>query len=371
MAFEIVEVNSAKLLKEFVNLPYKLYAKDPNWVPPLKMAVKDLLSPKHPFYRSGEMKKWLAMQGGKFVGRIAGIINHEHNEFHEEKVGFFGFFECSENMDIAEGLFIKAENWLRSKGMLAVRGPMNPSTNYEVGTLVKGFDDPPQIMMTYNPPYYTKLIENLGYGKSKDLFAYMLPGDSKLPEKIQRISDRVAKSNKITWRNLNKKYWDREVDLMLEIYNDAWEKNWGFVPMSEEEFRHTANDLKQVADENLIFFVEVAGDPAGFLVALPDYNQVFKQIPNGKLFPTGIFKLLTAKKRIDRIRIITMGVKKRYRNLGLAALMYNRIFTISNEQGWREGEMSWVLEDNVEMVKPLKIMGAEQYKTYRIYEKGL
>lgn len=372
MDIRIIEVKNKKDFNNFINFPWKLYKNDPNWVPPLKMAVKEQFSPKHPFYETSKAKSWLAMIDNEIKGRIVAVINKTHNEFHEEECGFFGFFETTEDPRVAKALLDKAEDYLKGEGMKIIRGPINLSTNYECGLLIEGFNDPPQIMMTYNPPYYKNFIENLGYQKAMDLFAYRTATNVPFPEKMKAIAERAEQSQGITYRKVNKKNWWKEVDLMYEIYNDAWEKNWGFVPMSKNEFYNTAKELKNVVDQDLILFVEVKGQPAGFILSLPDYHQVFKKIPNGKLLPTGILKLLRAKKYINRIRVITMGVKAKYRKMGLASLMYKQMqLEVLNKEKLVEAEMSWILENNMEMNKPMHMIGADLYKKYRIFEKSL
>ena len=365
----IKEVSSKKDLNNFIDLPWKIYQNDPNWVPPLKLAIKELFKPKHPFYEVGELQCFLAYNNNVIVGRIAAIINNAHNKFWDDKIGFWGFFESVDEEEVTGSLITAAESWLKKKGMEKFRGPVNPSTNYECGLLVDGLKDSPQIMMTYNPPYYESHLSKLGYQKIKDLLAYQIDLSFKMPEKITRIAARIEKSKKVTYRFISKKKWDQEVSLMLEIYNKAWEKNWGFIPMTNNEFIHTANDLKNVVDENLIMFVLVDGKEAGFIVCLPDYNQVFKNIPNGKLFPYGIFKLLNAKKYIKRVRVITLGVMEKYRRMGLETLLYQKMHEQLKAHKFEEAEMSWILEDNLNMNKPLITMGAKPYKTYRIFEK--
>lgn len=372
MSLQIIEkdvLNNKKDLNEFIDLPWHLYKNDPLWVPPLKMAVKDLLNPKHPYYETAKGKFWIAYKNGVAVGRIAAYVNDEHIKFHNEKIGFFGFYECIEDQEVSDSLFKAAEEYLKTEGMTKVQGPYNPSTNYECGTLIDGFDDPPQIMMTYNPKYHQGLIEANRYSKAKDLLAYKRNLRQELPEVISKISDRMEKRQKISYRPANKKKWDQEVELMLDIYNSAWEKNWGFIPMTPAEFRHTAKDLKSVVDTNLVIFVEIDGKTAGFAVALPDFNQVLKEIPSGKLFPTGIFKVLRASKYINRMRVITLGLKEEYRKMGLETLIYKKL-SENSQPKYSEAEMSWILEDNLMMNKPLIRLG-EVYKTYRIFEKEL
>lgn len=365
-------VQSSTEKKCFINLPWSIYKNDPNWVPPLKMAIKDQLNPKHPFYETAEVQSFVAKKDKEVVGRIMAINPIEYNKFQDSKMGFFGFYECIASLDVSKALFKAAEDWCRSKGLNEISGPFNLSTNYECGLLVEGFQDPPQVMMTYNPKYYIKHLEENNYEKAKDLLAYRIDYPVNMPEVIIKIAERAEKKNKITYRFLNKKDFDNEVDRMLDIYNDAWEKNWGFVPMTEKEFRHTAKDLKTIVDERLVVFAEVDGEAAGFIVGLADLNQVFKTIPNGALLPTGLFKLLTFKNRVNRMRVPTMGVKKKFRKLGLETLLYRKCQLNAEEAGiYNECEASWILEDNIDMNKPLIRMGFDAYKTYRIYSKNL
>jgi hypothetical protein len=371
MTLQISEIEFGKSVRSLIDVPWNLYKKDPHWVPPLKMAVKDLFNPKHPFYETSKIKSWVATKDGQSVGRIIAIINSKHNEFHNESCGFFGFFDCPNDPEISSSLLKRAEQYLRSEGMKKIMGPMNPSINYECGTLIDGHDDPPQIMMTYNPPYHKDLIEKEGYKKAKDLLAYRLNSDIKIPELIQKAAKRIEKSHNVTYRKLNLKKWDEEVSNMWKIYNSAWENNWGFIPMTKKEFFHTSKDLKTVVDPNLVHFVDVNKEPAGFFVVLPDYNQVLKQIPSGKLFPWGIFKILRSKKYINRGRVIILGIIEKYRNTGVASLLYYKMQEDVLNAGLKEVEMSWILEDNFKMRRPLERMGAKAYKTYRLFEKEL
>lgn len=372
MNYFIQEVITKTDLKNFLDLPWKIYSKDPLWVPPLKLALNDLFSKKHPFYETSEMKSWLLWENKEIKGRISAIINHDYNKFHNENCGFFGFFETADNSpEITKALFDTVENYFLEKNIKTIHGPVNPSTNYECGLLVKGTQDPPQIMMTYNPMEYQSLFEKAGYTKEKDLIAFNLPIDRPLPETIAKIAERIEKSENITYRVLNKADWDNEVDRMHEIYNDAWEKNWGFVPMTKKEFYHTAKDLKSVVEEDLIIFAEVNKEVAGFIIGLPDFNQIFKTIPSGKLLPTGIFKLLFGKKKINRCRVLTLGLKQKFRNRGLEAILIKKIQEMAIKKGLKEAELSWILEDNIKMIKPIERLGGEPYKTYRIYKKEL
>lgn len=376
MSTRIIEVdllNDKKQRADFIDVPWQLYSGEPHWVPPLRLAQDELLRPTHPFFQAAKIKAWVAYNSDqKPVARIAAVRNFAFEKYHQQQVGFFGFFECPQNEKLAADLFDLAAGFLRSEGLTQMHGPISPSTNYECGLLVKGFDDPPQIMMTYNPPYYIELFESYGLRKAKDLLAYDFPLEYKLPDIIEKISARAEASHKISYRAINKKRWDEEIDLLLDIYNDAWEQNWGFVPMPTAEFKTMANEMKQIANPELIIFAEVEKKPVAFIVCLPDYNQIFHSIPTGKLLPTGIFKLLFGARKINRARVLTMGVKKAYRKMGLESLLYKKCKEALNvKTPYKRVEMSWILEDNINMNKPLLRMGALPYKTYRLFEKEI
>lgn len=368
-----LDLNQKKDLNQFVDFPFTLYKNDPHWVAPLKMAVKDLLNEKkHPFYKTSQIKAFLCFKNEEIVGRIMAIDNRAYNDFHKTKIGFFGFFECINDLAVSQKLFETCKNYLQKLGMTSFQGPMNPGTNYECGLLVDDFNDDPQIMMTYNPKYYENLLENFGFKKSMDLLAYNVDANFTMPKVIMDIASRVEKKSRVTFRTLNLKKWNEELDLMFEIYNSAWEANWGFVPMTKDEFFHTAKDLKSIVSPDLVHFALVDGVVAGFILTLPDLNQVLKTNPSGSLNPLIIYRILTQKKRISRVRVITMGIKKEYRKLGLETLLYkhNHIAIKSNPL-IKNIEMSWILENNLEMNKPLIRMGGEPYKRYRIYEANI
>ncbi len=362
----------------FIDLPWSIYKGDQHWVPPLKMAVRDLLDTrKNPFFKHAEMLPLLCFRDKKCVGRVIGIIDSDHNRFHEEKTAFFGFFEAIDDQKVVSLLLDEVAQWAKSKEMEQVSGPMNPSTNYECGLLVEGFADSPTVMMTYNPPYYAQLLESWGMQKSKDLYAYILSPQKQMSDRILRHAARIRKKDAIVFRSIQMKDFDREVDQVLKIYNDAWEKNWGFIPMAPEEFKHMAKDMKMIIDPSLCLIAEVRGEIAGFSMTLPDVNQAFKKVSDGKLFPTGLLKLLWhtkglgRKKTIDRCRVVTLGIKREFRELGLGALFYVETHERAREGGYRSGEASWILEDNKPMNKALEQMCGERYKTYRIYQKTL
>ncbi len=374
MSFLIREIDLSKKkdLNAFVDLPWAIYKDDPYWVAPLKMAVKDLLNPKHPFYKTANVKAWLAEKNGKVVGRIMAIENYTYNKHVADNVGHFGWFECINDSAIAKALVDAAADYLKSVGLNSMLGPMNPGTNYECGILIDNFKDDPQIMMTYNPEYYEKLLTDQGMTKSMDLLAYNFLTDTALPQVIYDIANRTEKKNNVTYRTVDLKNWKKELDIMFDIYNNAWESNWGFVPMSKEEFYHTAKDLKSFVDPTLIQFALINGVEAGFILTLLDLNQIFKTIPSGNLSIPAIYKLLTAKKRINRARVVMMGIKKEFRKKGLETLLYrNAQASIQKNTRLKNLEMSWILETNLEMNKPLIRMAGPHYKTYRLLEKAI
>lgn len=371
MAITIHQVKTKKDLKEFLDLPFQLYKESKYWVPPLLLAIKEFFEPKHPFNEVGTITSWVAKKDNKAVGRISAITNSVHEKTYNEKCGFFGFYECINDESISNMLFQTAENYLKALGMTKIKGPVHPSTNYECGTLVEGFDMSPYTMMTYNPPYHKDLLEKQGYQKSMDLISYHLPVDFKMPESIKRISEKIQKKENISFRKANKKNWSHEVKVMKDIYNQAWEDNWGFVPMTDKEFQATAEGLKYIISEDYVQFAMVNGVEAGFIGCIPDINQVLKHMPDGRLFPTGIFKLLNKKKYISQIRVLTLGILPKYRNLGLPSHLFMKAQEVAQKDGLKDGEMGWVLENNLAMNKPILKMGGKPYKKYRIFEKNL
>jgi hypothetical protein len=371
-----VPQENKKELKRFIELAWTLNKNDPHWVPPLRLQVLDNLDTKrNPFYKHAEIICWNAYRGKEHVGRIAAIIDQSHIQFHKEKTGFFGFFECINDPAVAKELLNTAEAWIKQKGMERVRGPVNPSLNHEAGLLIDGFKRDPYVMMTHNLPYYQQLIEGAGYGKAKDLLAFEMPTDHPFPERITALANKVADKAHIKFRSINMKDFKNEIKIIKEIYNDAWETNWGFVPMNDAEFDHMAKSMKDALWPDFCLIAESKGEPVGFCLALPDINQVLKDIPNGKLLPFGIFKLLSGlkpkKKKITQVRVITLGVKQRFRATGVASTFYFESYRRANQYGLKRGEMSWILDDNVQMLSAIQgfFGNFPPYKTYRIYDK--
>ncbi len=368
---EIEPVLTKKELARFVRFPYRFYNNDPCWVPPLLADQKFLLDPdKHPFYKHADARFFLASQDGRTVGRIAAIVDRNHNEFHNEKTGLFGFFECSPNQEAANGLFLAASGWLKEHGMETFRGPVNPSQNETCGLLIDAFDSPPVLMMTYNPPYYPELYEKFGLKKAMDLFAYAIDDRNPPPEKLVRVAEIVRKRERLVVRPIRLRDFADEAKKVWYVYNHAWSKNWGFVPMTEAEFEHLAKSMKQAIVPDLALMAEVDGKPVGFSLSLPDMNQALIHT-HGRLFPLGLPKLLWYSKRITMIRIIIMGVIHEYQKMGIDAVFYLDTWRNATRRGFHKGEMSWILENNVMMRRSAEMLGGKIYKTYRMYEMGI
>jgi len=350
-------------------LHWKIYHRDKNWVPPLISEQKSLFdTEKNPFFQHSEIQNFLAYHQDEIVGRISALVNHNHNEFHNEKTGFFGFYESTDDLDVAKALFFATENWLRDKKMVRMRGPMNPSTNDTCGLLIDSFNLPPVLMMTYNPPYYVELYKKVGLEKSRDLFAYYMDTSIPISDKIKRVADAVRKRHNVTIRSVNVKDFEGELRRVKEVYNDAWSRNWSFVPMTDAEFDHLAKELKPLLVPELAIFAMVNDEPAGFSLSLPDFNQALIKI-NGRLFPFGFAKVLWHSRKIDMLRVVIMGVKKQYQKIGLDAVFYYETYTRGVQKGYHRGEFSWILDNNYPMRHSLENMGAVIYKTYRVYDK--
>lgn len=364
----IVPVTTESEKLRFIKSQWNFYKGDPHFVAPLIMDRKKLLDQKkNPFYTHAQMQLWMAVENNAVVGRIGAIVNDNHNKTHHDKLGFFGFFECANRQDVANALFDTAKEWLRARGMNAMRGPVNPSMNDETGLLVEGYDDEPRVLMTYNPRYYANLIEGYGLKKVKDLWAWKITQERVLTPKLERVANIVRDRGRVKLRTINMKDLKGELVHVKEIYNKAWEDNWGFVPMTNEEIDFVANDLKSIINPKYVFFAEIDGKPIGFSLTLPDLNQVLHSNKGGHLLPA-IPKLLFGLKKVTWARIVIMGVLPEYRKLGVDALMYYATAVESGKCGIKQGEASWVLEDNVMMNRAAELMNAEKYKTYRLYE---
>ena len=368
----IKSVSSKSDLAAFIDFPHDLFKGDKNYVPELHIAQRDVLTPgKHPFHNHSTIQPFLAYQNGKIVGRIAAILNNNHNTFSNKKDGFFGFFESYDDAAVAEKLITEVKNWLITKGVNTIIGPVNPTTNDPAGLLVDGFDSPPVAMMTYNKPYYINLLTANGFEKKFDLLAYDLPTKT-VDKRTVRLKETLLKrfaDRNIVVRNINMKDFKNEVDKILQVYNLAWKDNTGFVPMTEDEFKYLAKDLKMILDKDFCLLAEKEGKVIGFALAVPDINQVLIKIKRGRLLPVGIFKLLLGLKKINYVRVIALGVNEEYRKAGIEAYFYAQIIQKAIDKKITGGEASWILENNEMMNKGLRNLNATAYKRYRIFEK--
>jgi hypothetical protein len=368
----ITVVRSHGDVRRFVDLPWRLYAGDPCWVPPLKKQVRGYLDTKHPFYADGaaEREIFLAWRRTRVVGRIAAIINHAHNSYHQDRWGFFGFFESEDDPEAAAALVAAAADWVQAKGCDAIAGPMNPSTNYEAGLLTKGFDTPPCVMMTYNPPRYAELLEATGLTKLKDLFAYQSPVHAKSLARLAKFADKTREREpNLRVRSPNLRDFASEVQIVRTIYNKAWEKNWGFIPASELEFKALAKDLKPLVDPPLMRIAFIGDDPAGFLLAIPDANPALAALNGSMANPLRLLRAIMIGRRREGLRLITMGVKEEYRLRGIEGVMFYDGLKAALDRGYKWCEYSWILEDNELAKRTVRLMDAEHTKTYRIYSK--
>lgn len=366
-------VASRRDRKQFLLFPWQHYRGDPNWIPPLRQNQKELVGfARHPFYDDAEAQAFLATRNGEVCGRILALVNHAHNRHYNEQRGFFGFFETTEDKAVAHGLLDAACEWLRSKGQQTVRGPVNPSLNYECGLLVEGFTTPPTFMMTYNKPFYGELIESYGFEKAQDLYAFwghveMLKSlDAKLAFVVREAAERFN----IKVRPFNPKKFREELESFLHIYNESLAGTWGFVPLSKSEGKHMGAGLKHLIVPDLAIMAEVDGRVVGSTFGLLDYNPRIKQM-DGRLFPFGFLKLLRRRRELKRIRLLSTNVLPEFQRWGVGLVLVNAIVPKVLDWGIEEGEFSWVLESNHLSRKTLERGGAIRAKTYRIYDREL
>lgn len=355
----------------FVRLPWKIYANNPVWIPPLLTDRRKLIDRKrNPFYHHADAEFFLAKRNGETVGRIGAIFNRNHNVEHKENIGFFGFFECIDDPQVSNALFHTAKSWLKSKGATAIRGPANPSVNDEYGLLIDGFEHPPVILMPYNPPYYAGLIERAGLKKIKDLYAYHLVEEKVVSERLQKVVARVNRMDGLTFRSVDMKNFWGEINIIKGVYNKAWQYNWGAVPMTDEEFDALAHYLKPVIDPDLLLVAEYKGEIIGFSLTVPDLNVALKYNRGGRLLP-GIIRLFLHKKKINWVRIVVLGVVQEHQKTGAASVLFYETARRGIAKGYSNGEAGWVLEDNVMMNRAAEFLNADRYKTYRIYQADI
>ena len=369
----IVKSINKNEIKKFLKFAFSIYKDDPNWVPPLYMdKMKILNTDKNPFFKEGnDMELFMAYRNNQPVGRIAAIKNDVHNNVHKENIGFFGFFECINDQDVANSLLDTAKEWLKKHNFDAMRGPANPTSNDEWGALLEGFNDTPRLLMAYNPKYYLTLYEGYGLRKIKDLFAYDIQNsEMQKNEKIKRVADLVKTRYKIKVRSVNMKDFKNELEIFKSIWNQTWVANWGFIPMSEDEIEAAAKDLKPLINPDLVFFAEIEDKVIGVVLAMPDYNQIFRTM-KGRLFPFQFLKLYTQKKKITWARVIALGVIPEYQKKGIDGALYYECLERAAKHGIMQGEASWILEDNLMMNRGAETMQGKIYKKYRVYQISL
>jgi len=372
-AVEVRPVASKRELNTFIKLPWRLYRNEPNWVPPLLFDRKRFFDrERNPFFKHAEVEFFLAWRDEEPVGRITAQIDRHFNEFQQHEWGMFGFFECENDPEAATALLSAAEEWLRARGRDRMVGPMDFTTNDECGVLVDGYELLPTVLTNWQHPYYPGLIEGAGLTKAMDLYMWTLEVSerSSVNPVIWRAAADVERKYGITVRPMRKKDMEAEIGRFLEVYNAAWERNWGFTPLSEEEVRHYAKDLKPVLDENWAFIAEKDGEPVAAGLTLPDYNQVLIHL-NGRLLPFGWAKALWYKRKIDRVRVFALGVKPEFQHTGVGAKLYEMHYDAAERTNQKRGETGWILESNKSMNRAMERMGGRIVRTYRVFEKPL
>ena len=375
LALTVSEVEGRRGTARFVDVPWRLF--DPRrspWVPPLRAVVRDALDARgNPFYREAGRALFVAERDGRPVGRVAAIENRAHNRHHGDRIGFFGFFDCARDPEAAAALLDHAGHWLRRRNLIVARGPVSPSMNHESGLLVEGFETPPAIMTPWNPSYYGELLEGAGFRPAQDLLGYDVPsgGRSGVPDRLQRLAERTAARTGVVFRTLDPAILKTEARKVLDLYTDAWSGNWGFVPPAWDEFWHTAKDLKAVLMPDLSFVAEVDDEIVGFMLVARDINRVLTHVPSGRLWPTTVLRLLVGLRRVQRGRVVLLGLRSEYRNRGLFPLFVYEAVRRAHEIGIEGAEASWILDDNEALTAPMAAMGLEPYKRWRIYEKSL
>lgn len=366
---DIVEINQQSLNK-FVNFPFELYRNDPYWVGDLKEETRKLLREDNPFWQHSTRKLFMAYKDGKPAGRLCVLVNRKYNEYHHENIGFFGFFDAIDDQEVANALFSTGENWLRTQGVTAVRGPASPSSNHTYGLLVEGFDSMPAIMMPYNYPYYAGLIEKAGFTKAKDLLAFKRSKDDKFSERFLKVCERCERKGGVSLRRIDLKNLEKEAEIIRDIYNKAWAENWGFVPLDKREMADIVSELKSIVRVEGTCILEENGVPAGFYICIPNMNHVLKILRGSLYNPWRLIKAVWAWKRIKDARLIMLGVLPEFRKRGIDLILIKHIIT-HGVAVWDWAELSWVLEDNVGMLRGIEECGCHPYKRYRVYQKEL
>lgn len=372
MTVTIRPVETRKELDAFIKLPFRLYAGEPNWVPPILADRRRFFDrSKNPFFEHGEAEYYLAWRGDRIVGRITAQVDRNLHAFQDNRWGQFGFFDVEDDQEAATALVDAAEAWVRARGCDRLVGPFDFTTNDECGVLIEGFDRMPVILMNWTHRYYPRLLEGAGLVKAMDTLMWSLDvvDRDRVHPAIWEMAEKVQTEHGITCRHMRKRDLQAEVERFLEVYNEAWQRNWGFVPLSPAEVRHYAKQLRPLLDENWAMVAETAdGRVAGAALSLPDYNQVFKRM-NGRLFPLGWAKFLYYKRKVDRVRVFALGVKKEFQHTGVAARFYQMHYDSAARTPQKVGETGWILETNKPMNRAMEGMGGEVVSRYRIFER--
>lgn len=375
MSLRIEPVEDAAGYRDFIELPFRLYRSDPLWVAPIRSMQRFMLDPSrgHPFHEHGETACFLARDSsGVIRGRICAVANRAHNDFHHDRTGFFGFLEAVDDQEVFDALFETASGWLRERGMDRVRGPMNFSTNEEIGLLIDGFGRSPVLMMTYNPPHYADHVEGAGFEKSKDVLAYLLDKEKFSWERMKRLAGLVERRTGAEVRTVRRRHLYEDVLTLMDIYNECWSRNWGFVPMTDAEFRQMARDLSMMLVEGLAPVVYEEGRAVAFAVGLPDANKAFLRARGSLLRTVLALKVPPFRIKIEGVRVLLLAVREKWRGCGLESLIISRMIDYGFRTGVTWAELSWVLEDNHALRSILENeMHTVVYKTYRIYDKNL
>lgn len=361
-------------IARFLQVPYPLYANDPHWVAPLLMDLKKVFTPANPLFEHADMQLWVATQAGRDIGRIAALVDQSHNDRHREQTAFFGFYECSENPDAAHELFLSVFAWARARGLSRILGPANPTTNDECGLLVRGFDSRPAFMMPYNPPRYAAQFESAGLSRTKDLLAFHIDIAQSPLDRLNRLASICRRRHpELSFRPVRRRTLKADLALVKEVYNAAWEDNWGFVPMTDAEIDFLADRLKPLLVEGLVWLAETAREPVAFMLAVPDFNEALQPLRGRLLSPAlpRFLSYLLGRRHARSCRVMTLGVKEGWRGRGLEAVMLSEGFKVGIGFGFTSAEASWVLEENTAMCRVIESLGGVSSKTYRLYDRAL
>jgi GNAT superfamily N-acetyltransferase len=374
-SIEVSPVRTREERDAFIQFPWRIYQQDPAWVPPLLLERKGFLDRrKHPFYLHGDAVLFLARRNRELVGRIMASDDPNYNKFHHSNVGCFGLFESIDDQEVAAALFGAASAWLRQKGRSQIMGPIDYSTNYVCGLLIDGFEHPPTLLTSHNPPYYRRLIENCGFDKVTDFYAWWFSDAAETARRLRRLAGRFSKQSEVTIRSGNMRDVRGESRRLRHVYNQAWSQNWGFVPFTEKEIEYMTHELKPIVEPDWTLLAEAGDEPVGFILAVPDINVALRKI-NGRLtrfgLPIGLVKLLYHKRRIRTARLIALGVVEKFRKAGVAEMLVLKVIEEAMLKRGFAGELSMTLENNYMINRFLEALGAAKYKTYRIYERSL